>query len=231
MMKVVNAAMLASGAQTPTTAPFISGMYHSKQNGAEYLISEFSLVVIRHGESHTCVKFNLNPLTRRVIASEGVWKYEFEFSPDFTFIESGACQNLSTGRTYAYGTGAGQLFYSRSEEHTFHKCAKKADQEPAMYHLNDDHVAFVFCEYSFVVLMNGKLHYSTSFVYHKPTRRVTAQAHIWIFDFFFSKDFSFVERGVYHSITSTESFVFGTAAGQLLFQKMNGTLYIDCLSL
>lgn len=214
------------GATSTSGALFISGMYKSKKSGTEFLISEISFVVIRHGESNTCSKFNLNKKTRRIVAGEGgVWKYDFVFSPDFTFIESGECVNLSTGKILVYGSGQGELLYQRSEVYMVLNRAKKSDlHEPAMYRLNDDHIAFVFCEYSFVVLMAGKLHYSTSFVYHKATRRVIAEAHRWMFDFIFSKDFSYVERGTYHSLTSREAHIFGTASGQLLFQRMDGKL-------
>jgi len=132
---------------------------------------------------------------------------------------------LSTGKILMYGSGKGELLYQRSEVYMVLNRTKKSDpHEPAMYRLNDDHIAFVFCEYSFVVLMAGKLHYSTSFVYHKPTRRVIAEAHRWMFDFIFSRDFSYVERGTYHSLTSREAHIFGTASGQLLFQRMDGKL-------
>lgn len=216
---------LNAGATPSTASAFMSGMYKSKKSGTEFLISEFSFVVIRHGESSTCSKYSFNHKTRRIVATEGVWMYDFVFSPDFTYIESGKCENSNTGKLLIYGAGQGELFYHRFEDHSVMKLAKTAAiQEPAMYRLNDDHIAFVFCEYSFVVLMGGKLHYSSSFSYHKPTRRVIAEAHRWVFDFTFSKDFSYVERGTYFSLTSSESHLFGTASGQLLFQRMDGKL-------
>ena len=132
-------------ATSTSTAAFMSGMYKSKMSGTEFLISDISFVVIRHGESSTCSKYTFNTKTRHVAASEGVWMYDFVFSPDFTFIESGKCENSSTGRTLTYGTNQGELDYQRSEVYVISKWTKKVNlQEPAMYRLNDDHIAFVF---------------------------------------------------------------------------------------
>lgn len=201
---------------TPTVKP---GLYHCVNHGCEYLFSEYSLVIMFAGKSYSATEFRYFPENRHVVAVAHTWSLDFYFSQDFCTIARGSAFNRKNATAFTFGDGPQDLLFKRREERQFQYCDSSPGGDPALYRLNDDHVALIVCEYTFVVLMMGDMHNSTSFAYNPKTRHVKARAHIWNFDFHFSKDFSYIEHGSYRTVTSSEVWEFGTAAGQLLFQR------------
>ena len=213
----MNSSNYSTAANTPRIChKLVPGLFRSKQDNSEYLISEFSFVVLRGGKQYSCFEFSFHERTRHMTAKAHVWEFDLIFTENFDSIESGIFCNMSTQQTQTYGVDNDQLQYHRVGE--FGGEDKKQDIEPALYHSHDDHIAFVFSTYSFVVLMDGKVYNSTSFHYDASTRHVVATAHIWEFNFQFSHDFCFVESGQY---TDNRGLIwqFGIKKGQLLLQK------------
>ena len=69
---------------------------------------------------------------------------------------------------------------------------------------------------------------SSAFYFDPTTRHVVAQAHMWKFDFVFSRDYASIDRGTYSNTSTGEVWYFGTAPTQLLFQKViDGMFYYD----
>lgn len=195
------------------------GLFRCKNDNAEYLISEYSFAVLRGGKKYDATEFRFDRASRHLTARAHIWMFYMTFSQNFTTIVSGWYKNTSTLQTYYYGFGEGERLFQRYNLNTGTYEAQEVS-EPTLYHLNDDHAAFIFSETAFVVLMDGKVYNSISFRYDPSRRRVVARVHIWVFDIVFARDFSYVESGQYSSTVGGDTWKFGTAQGELLFQKV-----------
>lgn len=203
-----------------TTIKFVSGLYHSKEDHLEYLVSEFSMMVLKGGESYSSSDFRFDINSRHVVARALNCVFDFYFSVDWEYIESGTCRNLITFVTTTYGPGPQQLHFQRSNNKHFASLGKASLlSEPTLYYVHGDQSAFIFSDTSFVVLMDGKEYVSSTFKFDKTTRHVQARAHHWRFDFAFSKDYMYVEQGSYYNVQSGETLHMGSAVGQLFFEK------------
>lgn len=196
------------------------GLFRCKKDNADYLISEYTFSVLRGGKKYDCTEFVFDRANRRMTAKAHIWSFEFIFSEDYSLIVGGGYKNQSTNRAWTFGFGAADLLFYRTVDSLAGR-DDGHDVEPALYHQNDDHAAFIFSESAFVVLMDGKVYNSITFKFDPRTRRVVARAHTWVFDFVFSRDFSYVESGSYGSTVSSETWYFGTGHNELLFQKVN----------
>jgi hypothetical protein len=207
-------------------------MYRSKNDNADYLISEFSFVVIRGGKSYDSLEFKYDRVNRRIIARAHIWAFDIYFSEDFETIDRGSYRNMITLQTYTYGYGPKEaLFYRQKDDDRFNNPLKLAVAEPALYHMNDDHAAFIFSEFSFVALMDGRVYNSIYFHYNAKARHLQAKAHVWKFDFVFSSDYSYIESGTYMSTVTGDVWNFGTTFGHLLFQKVTDGKLVLCVTL
>ena len=201
----------------------LSGFFRSKQDNCEYLFNEFSFIIFKSGLQYECTEFDFNPSSRQLLANVHIWSFDIVFSKDFTYLESGTCLNRTTLQTWSYGTGLDQLNYTRVDENDGKNCINEL--EPALYHVDDDHVAFIFSTYSLVVIMEGKVYNSTSFQFNAKTRHVVAKVHKWMFDFYFSEDYSYVESGEYRN-DRDQAWKFGLNSGELFFLKIQDGKFI-----
>jgi hypothetical protein len=205
----------------------LPGMYRSKNDNADYLISEFSFVVIRGGKTYDSLEFKYDRVNRHIIARAHIWAFDIYFSENFETIERGSYRNMISLQTYTYGRGPKEILFFRTvDDERFNDPLKMAVAEPALYHMNDDHAAFIFSEFSFVALMDGRVYNSIYFHYDANARHLQAKAHIWKFDFVFSSDYSYIESGTYTSTVTGDVWNFGTTFGHLLFQKVSDCKYL-----
>lgn len=179
-------------------------------------------MVVKGGESFPSTDFRFDQRTRHLVACALNWVFDFYFSADFEFIESGTCRHLTTFVTRTYGTGPNQILYKRVHDAQLQRLGNGALTEPALYSVHGDQIAFIFSEYTFVVLMEGKEYVSSEYSFDQKTRNVRAKAHLWRFDFYFSRDYSYVEKGSYYNVHNGETLHFGTGLGQLFFEKDTG---------
>jgi hypothetical protein len=205
----------------------LPGMYRSKNDNADYLISEFSFVVIRGGKTYDSLEFKYNRVSRHIIARAHIWAFDIYFSENFETIERGSYRNMITLQTYTYGRGPKEILFFRTvEDERYSDPLKMAAAEPALYHMNDDHAAFIFSEFSFVALMDGRVYNAIHFNYDAETRHLRAKTHIWKFDFVFSSDYSYIESGTYTSAVTGDVWNLGTTFGHRLFQRVSDCKFL-----
>lgn len=186
-------------------------------------------MLLKGGKSYQSSDFHFDIRTRHLTARALNWVFDFYFSSDFESIEKGTCHNEATSTIRSYGLGTNQVFYKRVHDSHFMRQAKSSLSEPTLYFVHGDQTAFIFCEQTFVVIMDGQEYVSSDYQFDASTRHVMAKAHKWHLDFNFSRDYSFVEKGHCTNVHSGETFHFGSALGQLFVEKdMGGGTKIIC---
>lgn len=71
-------------------------------NYAHYFFTETSFTVVSGGSKYKGTDFRYDPLRRRVRCSAYVWKYDFVFSSDMSYIESGVCVEKNGSAMWSY---------------------------------------------------------------------------------------------------------------------------------
>ena len=91
---------------------------------------------------------------------------------------------------------------------------------PGRYRADKCNAEYLFCEFSFLIVTGGKTYNCSEFHFNFTKRHLTAKAHVWNFDLYFSYDFSCIDRGTCRNRMTGKIDQYGKEEGQLHYKKM-----------